>query len=173
MIEFKSISEQTVKDTIAHMVLCSNNPRFVATEFSQYFDEQVEGQIKIWYGIFINNECKALAVLKKLPYMPDVILLAEIQSIEKGYGKPLIENILLRSQNIWWCAEPAGGEDLLNYYRQFNCKEYLIKMSKWTNTPEYAFYKANDIYHEQMILNNLKKADLTLNPVETIINVRN
>ena len=46
-------------------------------------------------------------------------------------------------------------------------------MSKWTNTPEYAFYKASDIYHEQMILNNLKKADLTLNPVETIINVRN
>lgn len=117
MIEFKSISEQAVKDTLARMLLTTNNPRFVATEFSQYFDEQTEGQIKLWYGVFVDNECKALAVLKKFSYMPDVILLAEIQSIEKGYGKPLIENILLRSLNIWWCAEPEGGEDLLNYYR--------------------------------------------------------
>lgn len=104
----------------------------------------------------------ALSVLKKFPYMGyDIILLAEIQAFTKGYGKLLIENILSRSKNIWWCASPDGGQSLVNYYRQFGLKEHLIKTSKWTNTPEYAFYKASDTEHEKIIIDNLLKADLS------------
>ena len=115
----------------------------------------------MWYGCFDETKkCLALAVLKK--YRNDgVILLAEVQSIIKGYGRPLIENILARSRNIWWCVDPDGGESLVEYYRQFAASEYLIKKSKWVEgRPEYAFYKAEDVEHEQIILNTLRKADM-------------
>ena len=94
----------------------------------------------------------ALSVLKR--YHDDgIILLADIQAAVKGYGKSLIENILSKSENIWWCADPDGGESLIEYYRQFGIKEYLIKKSKWVNgRPEMAFYKTNDLTAEQKIL---------------------
>ena len=105
----------------------------------------------------------ALSVLMKLPYMGNnIVLLAEIQSFVKGYGKALIENILSRTSNIWWCAEPASGQSLVDYYRQFGLREHVIGMSKWTNTPEHAFYRAIDEYHENIIVDNLRKADLEI-----------
>ena len=105
----------------------------------------------------------ALAVLKR--YHDDgIILLAEIQSAVKRYGKPLIENILGRAGNIWWCADPDGGEDLVSYYRQFarlGVKEHLIRRSKWANgVSEYAFYKAEDSESEKIILDTLDMADM-------------
>ena len=117
----------------------------------------------LWYGCFDNEKCMALAVLKR--YRDDgIILLAEIQSAVKGYGKPLIENILRRADNIWWCADPDGGEDLVSYYRQFTrlgVKEHLIRRSKWANgVPEYAFYKAEDSESEKIILDTLDMADM-------------
>ena len=102
----------------------------------------------------------SLAVLKKYRN-DDVILLAEVQSAVRGYGRPLIENILSRSRNIWWCADPDGGESLVCYYRQFSVKEYLIRMSKWVGgRPETAFYKAEDPAAEKDILDTLRKADM-------------
>ena len=102
----------------------------------------------------------SLAVLKK--YRDDgVILLAEVQSAVKGYGRPLIEDILSRSRNIWWCADPDGGESLVGYYRRFGVSEYLIKRSKWVSgRPETAFYKAEDSEAEKTILATLRAADM-------------
>lgn len=117
----------------------------------------------LWYGCFDKEKCMALAVLKR--YRDDgIILLAEIQSAVKGYGKPLIENILQRASNIWWCADPTAGESLVAYYRQFarlGVKEHLICRSKWINgAPEYAFYKTEDSESEKIILDTLDMADM-------------
>jgi hypothetical protein len=102
----------------------------------------------------------SLAVLKK--YRDDgIILLAEVQSAVKGYGRPLIEDILSRSRNIWWCADPDGGDTLADYYRSFGVEEYLINRSKWVSgRPEIAFYKAEDPEAERIILKTLRAADM-------------
>ena len=102
----------------------------------------------------------SLAVLKK--YRDDgIILLAEVQSAIKGYGRPLIEDILSRSRNIWWCADPDGGDTLADYYRSFGVEEYLINRSKWVGgRPEIAFYKAEDPEAERKIISTLCAADM-------------
>lgn len=147
-----------LKSILRKMPLYTDNPRLKTAQFEKYL--AADGAFAtLWYGCFGNGKCMALAVLKK--YRDDgVILLAEVQSIVKGYGRPLIENILARSRNIWWCADPDGGESLVEYYRQFGVNEYLIRKSKWVgNRPEHAFYKAEDPKHEQIILNTLRHAD--------------
>ena len=100
----------------------------------------------------------ALSLLKKIP--ENFVLLAAFQPIVPGYGKLLLDDILSKSNNIWWCADPTGGESLVDYYRQFGLEEHLIKMSKWTNAPEYAFFKVSDAKHRQQILDVLAKADM-------------
>jgi len=156
---FKALDENDVKDILSRVESYSNNSRLVLNQFYKYFDEDHIKQEKLWYGCFEDDRCVALSVLKKIP--KGFILLAEIQSIIKGYGKLLIKNILNRSKNIWWCTDPTGGDDLVNYYRQFNVEEHLIKMSKWTYSPEYAFFKVSDDKHRAQILDTFDKADMS------------
>ena len=156
-VEFRAISEADVKSLNNQFKNYTNNKRFNSEQFSKYFDEKCKCQ-KIWYGCFKNNKLMALSLLKKIP--ENFVLLAEFQTIVKGYGKLLLDDILSKSNNIWWCADPTGGESLVDYYRQFGLEEQLIKMSKWTNTPEYAFFKVSDAKHRQQILDVLAKADM-------------
>lgn len=160
ILEFKSISERLMPEMIQDFFIRTNNQRYDSKQFEEYLSgEKYSNGKTLWYGCFEDGECMSLAVLKK--YKNDgIILLAAFQSIIKGYGKPLLENILSRSKNIWWCAEPEDGESLADYYRQFDVKEHLIKMSKWTDSPEYVFYKADE-KHEPLILDMLNKADKT------------
>lgn len=150
-----------LKTILREMPSYTDNPRLDMTQFEKYLSN--DGALAtLWYGYFDEGKCMALAVLKR--YHDDgIILLAEIQSAVKGYGKPLIENILRRAGNIWWCADPDGGEGLVAYYRQFSglgVKEHLIAKSKWVGfRPEHAFYKAEDPDTEKIILGMLYKAD--------------
>ena len=155
-LQFRVVESEEAKHILEHVEEVTNNNRFMLCQFEKYIDKSDI----LWYGCFENSHCMALAALKK--YVDDrVILLAEVQSIIKGYGKSLICSILSNFKNVWWCADPLNGDkNLVKYYQQFNVKQYLIKMSKWTDTPEYAFYKA-DAEHEKIILSILSKADKT------------
>lgn len=159
VVEFKAVSDAEAKLLIDQFEKYTNNERLDLNQFEKYFDERHQTQLQLWYGCFKDGKCMALSVLKKIP--EGFILLAEIQSVIKGYGKLLLEDVLSRSKNIWWCADPTGGESLADYYRQFDVEEHLIKMSKWTNTPEHAFFKVSDDKHRQQILSELAKADKT------------
>ena len=159
-LEFRQVlNGGELRALLREMPSYTDNPRLKMSQFEKYLAD--DGAFAtLWYGCFYNGKCMSLAVLKKY-HDDDVILLAEVQSIVKGYGRPLIENILARSRNIWWCADPDGGKSLLEYYRQFGLKEYLIRKSKWVDgRPETAFYKAKDPEAEQVILRTLRAADM-------------
>lgn len=166
-IEFKSVSDQTARELIDNFESYTNNERLDLNRLYQPFSKEQQRQISkeqqrqkhIWYGCFEDGKCMAIALLKKIP--KGFILLAEFQAVVKGYGKLLLEDILSKSKNIWWCADPEGGESLADYYRQFDLEEHLIKLSKWTNTQEYAFFKVTDEQHRKQILDQLDKADMT------------
>lgn len=161
VLDFRSVSEADVRDILAGIPERTDNARLNVVQFEKYLPS--DGGTTLWYGCFAGGSCASLAVLKR--YRDDgLILLAEIQSILTGYGKPLLENILSRAANIWWCADPDGGERLADYYRQFaglGIREHLIRKSKWLTVPgpEYAFYKA-DPEHERVVLDTLEKADM-------------
>jgi hypothetical protein len=159
-LEFRQVLDGggELKSILRGMPSYADNPRLNMFQFEKYLTDD-SAFATLWYGCFDGSRCMSLAVLKR--YHDDgVILLAEVQSAVKGYGQPLIENILSRSRNIWWCADPDGGESLVEYYRQFGVNEYLIRKSKWVgNRPEYAFYKVEDPEHERIILNTLRRAD--------------
>lgn len=148
-----------LKALLREMPSYADNPRLDISQFEKYLAD--DGAFAtLWYGCFDGGRCTALAVLKK--YRDDgVILLAEVQSAVRGYGGPLIEDILSRSRNIWWCADPDGGESLVRYYRRLGVNEYLIRKSKWAGgRPETAFYKAEDPDAERKILATLRAADM-------------
>ena len=156
-IVIRPINENEVVNIVSAMKSYSDNERLSTEQFTKYLDEHDTTHKKMWYGCFKDGKCVSLSLLKKIP--EDFVLLAEIQSIVKGYGKPLLEDILKRSFNIWWCSNPEGGEQLADYYRQFDVEEHLIRMSKWTNSPEYAFFKVTDDEHRKQILDVFDKAD--------------
>ena len=74
-----------------------------------------------FYGVFVDKKCAALSYLNKTP--EGCILIAEVQSAIKGFGRILIEDILSRSSAVWLKANTEGGEKLLEYYRSFGLKE--------------------------------------------------
>lgn len=162
-LEFRQVlAGGELKAMLREMPSYADNPRLKMSQFEKYLAD--DGAFAtLWYGCFDGGRCMSLAVLKK--YRDDgIILLAEVQSAVRGYGRPLIENILSRSRNIWWCADPGGGESLVEYYRRFarfGVREYLIRRSKWAaGAPEFAFYKAEDPAAEKTILDTLSKADM-------------
>lgn len=160
-LEFRSITDwYELLDVLGGIREYTDNPRLDIAQFEKYLVD--DGALAtMWYGCFEGGKCMALAVLKK--YRDDgLALLAEVQSIIKGYGRPLIYDILSRSRNIWWCADPDGGEGLVEYYRQFGLEEYFIKRSKWVEgRPEFAFFKVEDEEHRQVVLNTLAAADMS------------
>lgn len=160
-IEFRLVKNTDLTALLNEVDTYNENLRYDKSQFEKYLGS-TKGidQGAIYYGLFRNEKCEALSYLNKTP--GDFILLAQIASFVKGSGKLLIENILNRSRNIWWVADPEGGESLVNYYRQFGLEEHLIKMSKWTNTPEYAFFKVSDDIHRQHILEELDKVDMAV-----------
>ena len=159
MIQFKVLtSKAEIEHLLQFIPEMTANQRYKDMQFRKYLnptDVDFDRGDTLWYGCFEDGICKALSILKK--YGDDCILMAEIQTIVKGYGKLLIENILSRTANIWWCADPESGEERLNYYRQFPVKEAVIQQSKWTNSIEHVFYKA-DVIHEPMILDIFRKS---------------
>lgn len=160
-LEFRQVLDRggELKAILREMPSYADNSRLDMSQFEKYLAD--DGAFAtLWYGCFDGGRCTALAVLKK--YRDDgVILLAEVQSAVRGYGGPLMEDILSRSRNIWWCADPDGGESLVRYYRRFGVNEYLIRKSKWVGgRPETAFYKAEDPYAERRILATLRAADM-------------
>ena len=156
-LQYKIISDHDEVQSIINSIPdYTDNHRYNPVQFEKYLDDSA-----VWYGCFKNNRCMALSVLKKIP-TDDIVLLAEIQTVIKGYGKLLITNILSHAKNIWWACDVNGGEKLLHYYRQFDgLIQTHIKASRWADLKfQTIFYKATDDEHADMIRSVVKKADV-------------
>lgn len=88
------------------------------------------------------GKCLALSYLNKVP--DGFILIAEIQSVFKGYGKVLIENILSLCDNAWLLCDPTAKKSLAKYYRQFGLRETVRKRTKWHDGETHFFWQAKD-----------------------------
>jgi len=154
-------SDDEVKKILDDAKSYNENERYSRAQFVKYFKDKK----KKWYGIFKDGKCRALCVLKHVPNdseTKDIILLAEIQSFTKGYGKRLINKILSEYENVWWAVDKDGGKGLLDFYGQFGLKKKTIAKSKWTKgTQQNFFYKSSDKSHEKKIVSLIDSFDMS------------
>ena len=137
------------------------NPRFAAQKFTEQYARWNRDLFPsmIWYGLFDGDSCKALSLLEK--DRNGIILLVEIQSLVKGFGKILLDEILQKASNFWLAVDPNSGETLVEWYRQFDLlKEHIVNHSIWADGNEqHFFYKSSNEEYEKMILSILRRAE--------------
>lgn len=157
---FRPVNRHDIPRLLDEIEGYCDNERFSREQFEKYlFSEKGIDSTdnSMFYGLFDNGKCLALAYLNKVP--EDFILMAQVSSVVRGYGKPLIENIIEMSRNLWWAADPDGGEKLVDYYRQFGMKEVILDNVKWVDgRSETFFYKAATASDEVRLLAYLEAA---------------
>lgn len=157
---FKPVNRQDIPKLLDEIEGYYENERFERGQFEKYLfsEKSIDAEDKsMFYVLFEGKKCLALAYLNKVP--EDFILIAQVSSVVRGYGKPLIENIIEMSKNLWWAANPNGGEKLVDYYRQFGLKEVTFDNVKWVDgRSETFFYKAETASDEVRLLAYLKAA---------------
>ena len=86
----------------------------------------------------------------------------EIQSLEKGYGKILIDEIVKKYKKVWLTADVSADEKLVDYYRQFDFEEIVIKKSVWDKEAHFFCTKDCDCDKLEVYIveNYTKKEDL-------------
>lgn len=157
---FRPINRQDIPRLLDEIEGYCDNGRFNREQFEKYlFSEKRIDSVdnSMFYGLFEGGKCLALAYLNKVP--EDFVLIAQVSSVVRGYGKPLIEKIIEMSRNLWWAANPDGGKKLVDYYRQFGLKEVTFDNVKWVDGwSETFFYKAGTASDEVRLLAYLKAA---------------
>lgn len=124
MPNFKIIPRENIVSLLDDIDAYCENERFDRSKFSRYIGSEKlidDDEHSCFLGMFDGDKCLSMAYLNKVP--EKFILIAQIQCVIHGFGKPLIEKIISLSRNLWLVADPDGGESLLDYYRQFGLKE--------------------------------------------------
>ena len=88
--------------------------------------------------------------------------IGEIQSFEKGYGKVLIDEIAKKYKKVWLMSNPMAKASLVDYYRQFDFEEIVIKKSVWDKEAHFFCTKDCDCDKLEVYIveNYHKKEDL-------------
>ena len=158
-LTFRRISREDVPSIMDDIPSYLNNERYSRKRFEKYLSSKKSIDAKSrsdFFGLFDKSgRCLSMCYINYgIPV--GFVLIAEIQSIVHGYGKPLLEKLFEMFDNIWLAADPAGGENLLKYYRQFGMDEVKLDYSKWVDGPETFFYVATGGEDEETILNYIK-----------------
>jgi hypothetical protein len=158
---FRSIDKSEVSPLLDEIDGYCENKRYNRSQFEKYLrsEKTIDADDRsMFLGMFDDGgKCLSLCYLNK--DVPEgFILLAEVQCVVRGFGKPLIEKVISLSKNLWWAADPTGGESLVNYYRQFDLKETSLDWSKWVDGPETFFYKASSEEDEARLLEFLRSS---------------
>ena len=115
-----------------------NNLRFDKAQFEKHYDNKHK-----FYCLIEDNKLMAAASIFMNKLDLNDLYINEIQALQKGYGKKLIQE-LLKLKNIWLMAEP-GNSILVDYYKQYNLKEFILnKNDSIYNVDTYYFYKDID-----------------------------
>lgn len=159
-LHFRKVSKKSLTRLLNRIDSYVDNPRYNRKQFEKYMysTKGIDSvSNSMYYGLFDSDgRCLALSYLNKVPKEHNFILIAEIQSIIRGYGKILIENLLSTCDNIWWAADPEAKKTLIDYYRQFKrfgVKEKTLVESKFSKNgkDETFFFKCSDDRHERVI----------------------
>ena len=147
-MKIKTLKNDKIKSFLDIAEKINNNPRFDRIQFEKLIDDGKESN---WLVLEDNNKYLGLCVIREFP--KGIIYLREIQSLYKSYGKIFIQMLLDKYNNFWWTADYSSGEELLNYYRQFNVKECNIGPTKWSNgIDHHIFYKTDNKHDEIKII---------------------
>ena len=138
VISFKKVPRRELPALLDEISSYAESPRWSRAQFEKYLysEKTIDAEdMSMYYGAFADGKCLALSYLNKVP--DGCVLIAQVSSVAKGFGKVLIENILARAPDVWWGVDPAGGEDLLSYYRSNfgdEAEEVSLRRSKWAAT---------------------------------------
>lgn len=161
-VEFRKVERKDVPRLLDEIDGYVENRRYKRKQFEKYFESKkgIDSPSRsMFYGMFDSEDgkCLALSYLNKVP--DDFILIAEIQSIFKGCGRILIENISSLCDNMWLAADPTAKKTLVEYYRQFGFDEKTYRKTKWSEgRPETFFFKTSDKRHGKELRRFLKKS---------------
>lgn len=122
------------------------NKRFERFQFSKYFEFNDNNYN--WCILKENDEILAIALINdNIPYK-DYYYITEIQSLKKGYGKKLLEELFKKYKKVWLMSNTVAGDSLMNFYRSLNLKEIIIPDSVY-GCPAY-FYCTNQCDYDKL-----------------------
>ena len=149
----QEISKDEVIEIIKNIPNFNKNSNVNVEQFTKLINDKVE-----WVGVFNKEHCTALAALRENTLKLHDIAINELQSFEKGAGQKLLQAIIDEFNCVWLLSRP-GNDKLLDYYRQFNLKEYVLPAEKSIyNVNTHFFYKAfDDVKMTQAIRDWYKK----------------
>lgn len=151
-----NLPNDTVRD-ILHNTKVSNS-RFNKEQFEKLFG----GRDVNWCVLATKDANVAIAaILEDYPFN-GYCYINEIQSLEKGYGKILIDEIVKKYKKVWLTADVSADEKLVDYYRQFDFEEIVIKKSVWDKEAHFFCTKDCDCDKLEVYIveNYTKKEDL-------------
>lgn len=90
-----------------------DNPRYDKANFTKLLGQNG------YYWCALVQDGKALAICAILPHNPyyGCYFLNEIQSLRKGYGKTLFENVIQQFKAVWLTSDYTANDSLNDYYR--------------------------------------------------------
>ena len=160
--EFRKVERKDVPRLLDEIDGYVENRRYKREQFEKYLESEkgIDSPSKsMFYGMFDSDDgkCLALSYLNKVP--ADFVLIAEIQSIFKGCGRILIENISSLCDNMWLAADPTAKKTLVEYYRQFGFDEKTYRKTKWSDgRPETFFFKTDGKSNRNRLIKFLEKS---------------
>jgi hypothetical protein len=141
-IFIKQLSKSQVENLLDEIDDYNKNPYYSRENFQKSFYNECE-----YYGLFNEEKCLALlAITKNIPDK-NFACMHNLASFfpGKGYGINLLKQVLKKFKDIWWMANPDGGEKLADNYRKISgIKEYTVEKSSYKGLPIHFFYKIND-----------------------------
>lgn len=159
-IYFRKVEKKDISRLLDEIDGYVENRRYKRIQFEKYLSSTkgIDSPSKsMYYGLFDSEDgkCLALSYLNRVP--DDFVLIAEIQSIFKGCGKILIENISSLCDNMWLAADPTAKSTLVEYYRQFGFDEKTYRETKWSEgKKETFFFKTSDDKHKKELIKHLE-----------------
>lgn len=90
-----------------------DNPRYDKANFTKLLGQNG------YYWCALVQDGKALAICAILPHNPyyGCYFLNEIQSLRKGYGRTLFENVIQQFKAVWLTSDYTANDSLNDYYR--------------------------------------------------------
>jgi hypothetical protein len=120
-----NLSDDTIKNILDTEKI--ENKRFERVQFSKYLE--FGGDNYNWCALTSNNEKLAIALINDNTPYDEYYYISEIQSLKKGYGKKLLEELFNKYKKVWLMSNTTAGDSLLNFYRSLNLKEIIIPNS--------------------------------------------
>ena len=163
--ELKTVDED-LEDSIVHknynefMTLLKksaiDNSRFNIEQFKKYSNDNGE-----FICLIENGKLMSAAYIKENTLGINDTYINEVQTLQRGYGKKLINEIIKSNNNVWLMAEPDNSE-LVNYYKQFGLDEIVIpKSDSIYDVDTHCFYKFNNKKDANKIREYFGKNNLT------------